>query len=328
MRIVIALGGNALGKTPEEQLDLVKKTAKKIVDLVGEGHDIVVSHGNGPRVGLINLAMDFSSEKGAGTPDMPFAECGAMSQGYIGYHLQQAIQNELTRRGMNKECVTVVTQVLVDKNDEAFANPTKPVGMFYSEKEAKKIAEENGYIMKEDAGRGFRRVVPSPFPKEIIELDTIESLVNQGKIVITCGGGGIPVVKSKNGYSGIDAVIDKDNSSCRLAIDLNADMLMILTAVDKVCINYNKENQKALKEMTIEEAQKYIEDEQFAKGSMLPKVEASIKFAEETGNPAVITSLLSAKEALQGKNGTVITSTKIKRKEAVTQEKKKRFSLT
>lgn len=306
MKIVIALGGNALGKNPEEQLSLVKKTAKTIVDLVEEGHKVVVSHGNGPQVGMINLAMDFSSEKGAGTPDMPFAECGAMSQGYIGYHLQQAIQNELTLRRMEQECITVVTQVLVDKKDKAFNNPTKPVGMFYSENEAKKIAKENGYIMKEDAGRGFRRVVPSPFPKEIIELETIESLVNEGKIVITCGGGGIPVIKERNRYKGIDAVIDKDNSSCRLAIDLNADMLMILTAVDKVCINYNKENEQALNEISLEDAKRYIKEGQFAKGSMLPKVEASIKFVEETGKKAVITSLLKAKEALLGENGTVI----------------------
>lgn len=306
MKVVIALGGNALGKNPIEQLELVKETAKTIVDLVEEGNDVVVSHGNGPQVGMINLAMDFSSEKGAGTPNMPFAECGAMSQGYIGYHLQQAIQNELAKREMDKECVTVVTQVLVDKDDKAFANPTKPVGMFYTKEEAEKISEENGYVMKEDAGRGYRRVVPSPFPKEIIELDTIETLVNEGKIVISCGGGGIPVIKERNKLKGIDAVIDKDNSSCRLAIDLKADLLMILTAVDKVCINYNTENQQDLSEISLNDAKKYIKEGQFAKGSMLPKVEASIKFVTETGNKAVITSLLNAKQALKGENGTVI----------------------
>ena len=308
MRIVIALGGNALGKNPEEQLSLVKETAKTIVDLVEEGHNIIVTHGNGPQVGMINLAMDFSSEKGAGTPKMPFAECGAMSQGYIGYHLQQAIQNELTTRSIDKECVTVVTQVLVDKKDKAFKNPTKPVGMFYSKEEAEKINKENGYTMKEDSGRGYRRVVPSPFPKEIIELETIEKLVENGKIVITCGGGGIPVVKARKNYKGVDAVIDKDNSSSRLAIDLGADLLMILTAVDKVSINFNKENQEELKEMSIEDAKKYIKEEQFAKGSMLPKIEASVKFVEETGNNAVITSLLKAREALNGDDGTMIYS--------------------
>lgn len=306
MKIVIALGGNALGKNPDEQLKLVKETAKTIVDLVAEGHSIIVTHGNGPQVGMINLALDFSSEKGAGTPKMPFAECGAMSQGYIGYHLQQAIQNELKSRSIDKECVTVVTQVLVDKKDKAFKNPTKPVGMFYSKEEALKIAKENGYTMKEDAGRGYRRVVPSPYPKKILELETIENLVKNDKIVITCGGGGIPVIKERKNYKGIDAVIDKDNSSCRLAIDLGADLLMILTAVDKVCLNFNKENQKSLNEISIEDAEKYIKEEQFAKGSMLPKIEASVKFAKETGNKAVITSLLKAKDALNGENGTVI----------------------
>lgn len=306
MKIVMALGGNALGKTPEEQLSLVKETAKTIVDLAQEGHQVVVTHGNGPQVGMINLAMDYAFENGAGTPKMPFAECGAMSQGYIGYHLQQAVQNELIKRESNQECVTIVTQVLVDKKDQAFNNPTKPVGMFYTEKEAEKISQETGYIMKEDAGRGYRRVVPSPYPQKIVELGTIKKLVDDGKIVIACGGGGIPVIKEGNHYKGVDAVIDKDNSSCRLAIDLKADLLMILTAVPRVCINYNQANQQELKEMSTSECYQYIKENQFAKGSMLPKVEASVKFALETKNKAVITSLLKAKEALNGENGTLI----------------------
>ena len=327
MRIVIALGGNALGKTPEEQLNLVKKTSKTIVDLVEEGHDIVITHGNGPQVGMINLAMSYSSENGGNTPIMPFAECGAMSQGYIGYHLQQAIENELKNRSINKECVTVITQVEVDKNDKAFQNPTKPIGMFYTEKEAKEQEKEHGYIMKEDAGRGYRRVIASPIPKKIVELETIRELINSNKIVITCGGGGIPVIDSKAGYQGVDAVIDKDNSSARLAIDLQADMLMILTAVDKVCINYNKPNQQELTELSLDDAKKYIKEEQFVKGSMLPKIEACLKFVDETGNKALITSLLGAKEALKGQGGTLINIEK-ERKENMAKEKKKRAGLT
>lgn len=306
MKIVIALGGNALGNTPEEQLELVKKTSKTIVDLVEEGNDVVVSHGNGPQVGIINQAMDYAASQNIGTPVMPFPECGAMSQGYIGYHLQQAIENELAARDVHKNVVTLVTQVEVDPEDAAFENPTKPIGNFYTEEEAKKLEQENGFKMKEDAGRGWRRVVPSPIPIKIVELETIRTLVDEGKIVISCGGGGIPVIKEDGNYKGVPAVIDKDNSSCRLAIDLDADMLMILTAVDKVCINYNKENQQELSELNPYDAHKYILEEQFAKGSMLPKIEACLKFVEQTNKQALITSLLNAKDALDGKNGTLI----------------------
>lgn len=306
MKIVIALGGNALGNTPEEQLELVKKTSKTIVDLVEDGNDVVVSHGNGPQVGIINQAMDYAASQNIGTPVMPFPECGAMSQGYIGYHLQQAIENELAARDVHKNVVTLVTQVEVDPTDAAFENPTKPIGNFYTEEEAKKLEQENGFKMKEDAGRGWRRVVPSPIPIKIVELETIRTLVDEGKIVISCGGGGIPVVKEDGNYKGVPAVIDKDNSSCRLAIDLGADMLMILTAVDKVCINYNKENQQELSELNAYDAHKYILEEQFAKGSMLPKIEACLKFVEQTNKQALITSLLNAKDALDGKNGTLI----------------------
>jgi len=305
-KIVIALGGNALGKTPEEQLELVKKTAKVIVDL-SENNDVVVSHGNGPQVGMIKLATDYSANNGKETPIIPFAECGAMSEGYIGYHLQQSIENELLRRNINKKCATVVTQVLVDKDDSAFQNPTKPVGMFYDKLQAEKIAQEKGYTFMEDAGRGYRRVVPSPKPIKIVELETIRDLVDAGNIVIAGGGGGVPVVFKDNSYVGVDAVIDKDFSSARMAIDLGADMLIILTAVDKVSINYNKENQQELDALTIEECNKYISEDQFAKGSMLPKIEACMMFVSNCKEKkALITSLLSASEALKGNTGTII----------------------
>ena len=211
-RLVIALGGNALGNNPEEQLELVKQTAKTIVDLSEEGYNVIVGHGNGPQVGMINLAMDFASSNGANTPSMPFAECGSMSQGYIGYHLQQSIKNELDSRKINKNVATIVTQVVVDENDEAFKNLTKPVGMFYTKEEAEKISSEKGFTFVEDAGRGYSRVVASPQPKKIVELETVKNLVDNGTIVITVGGGGIPVIEKEDGsLHGVAAVIDKDN---------------------------------------------------------------------------------------------------------------------
>jgi carbamate kinase len=306
-KIVIALGGNALGNTPEEQLELVKQTAKSIVELVKDGNDVVVAHGNGPQVGMINLAMDFSSNNGGNTPGMPFPECGAMSQGYIGYHLQQSIQKELQKQGIDKNCATVVTQVVVDENDGAFANPTKPIGSFYSKEEADKISAEKGFTFVEDAGRGYRRVVPSPKPVDIVELDVVNQLVNNGNIIITVGGGGIPVVKKADGLEGVAAVIDKDRSSAKLASLLKADVLLILTAVEQVCINFNTPEVQSLKEMTVEEARKHIEDKQFAPGSMLPKVEACIDFVtnNEEGT-AIITSLEKALDALHGETGTYI----------------------
>ncbi len=304
-RIVIALGGNALGDTPEEQLELVKSTAKSLVDLVEEGNRIIVTHGNGPQVGMINLAMEYSHNEIA-SPEMPFAECGAMSQGYIGYHLQQAIQKEVIRRGMRRNCLTVITQVEVDKNDKAFQNPTKPIGSFYSKEEACQLAKEKGYIMKEDAGRGYRRVVASPAPKKILELKTIRDLMNRGNIVIACGGGGIPVINTRKGYQGVDAVIDKDKTSACLASNLKADVLLILTAVDRVSINYQEEDEEKLKTMTIKEAKEYIESGEFAPGSMLPKIEACIDFVSRGRGIAIITSLSKAKKALQGKAGTRI----------------------
>lgn len=304
--LIIALGGNALGKDPKEQLKLVKNTSKIIVDLVEEGYKVIVSHGNGPQVGVINLAMDFSSNNGGNTPSFPFAECGAMSQGYIGYHLQQSIKEELNKRSIKMDVVSLITQVIVDKKDEAFLNPTKPVGMFYSKEEAKKISEKKGYKFIEDSNRGYRRVVPSPKPQEILEADVIKKLSKEC-IVIAVGGGGIPVIKEENSYIGVDAVIDKDKSSCKLAIDLGVDTLLILTAVENVYINYNKESQKAINIMDIDLAKEYIKEGYFAKGSMLPKIEACIEFVENNKNSkAVITSLEKAKEALNGYTGTRI----------------------
>lgn len=308
MKIVVALGGNALGNDPVEQLEKVKATSKSIVDLIEKGHEIVITHGNGPQVGVINSGMEFAYKNNAGTPLIPFAECGAMSQGYIGYHLQQAIINELKKRKINKNCATIITEVIVDKNDKAFQNPSKPVGLFYSKEEADKIEKQKNYQFVEDAGRGYRRVVPSPEPISIVELNIVKQLIENGNVVITVGGGGIPVVKADPGYIGVDAVIDKDKSSARLAIDLDADVLLILTAVDSVYINYDdEENRQELKELTVKTSKEYIQQNEFAKGSMLPKVEACINFVEN--NPkgvAIITSLEKIKEALEGKIGTKI----------------------
>ena len=305
-KIVIALGGNALGNTPEEQLDLIKKTAKNIVDIIEDGYEVVITHGNGPQVGMINLAMQVAHEE-VDTPDMPFAECGAMSQGYIGYHLQQSIQKELLKRNMRRNCITVITQVLVDAKDIAFKNPTKPIGSFYTKEEAEQISKEKGYIFKEDAGRGFRRVIASPEPLKIIESKVIKDLVSKRNIVIAAGGGGIPIVKTKSGFKGIDAVIDKDKTSAKLAISLDADIFLILTAVDKVCINFGKENEQKLDLLTVKQAKEYIKNDEFKKGSMLPKIEACLDYITHKKNgQAIITSLSKIKDALLGKTGTII----------------------
>ena len=256
-RIVIALGGNALGSTPYEQLALVTETAKPIVDLIEQGNEVVIAHGNGPQVGMINLGMATAAEAGAIKSDMPFPECGAMSQGYIGYHLQNAIGNELAVRGLQKDVATVVTQVLVDENDPAFRKPTKPVGAFYDKATAERIAAEKGYTMVEDAGRGYRQVVPSPKPVDVIEKNTVRALINGGCVVITVGGGGIPVVRRDGKLYGTPAVIDKDFASAKLAELVQADALVILTAVDRVCINWGKPDQKSLAEMTVAEAERY-----------------------------------------------------------------------
>lgn len=307
--VVIALGGNALGDTPQEQLQLVKDTAEHIVDMVAEGINVVVSHGNGPQVGMINNAFAYASANDGKTPEMPFPECGAMSQGYIGYQLSQAILGELKRRGIMRSTACIVTQTVVDPDDPAFQNPTKPVGAFMSEEAALAKAEETGLTFKEDAGRGWRMVVASPKPQRIVEFDAIKDLMDDGYIVVSTGGGGVPVIERDNSYHGVPAVIDKDRSSAKLAADFKADMLVILTAVEKVCVNFGKPDQEALDSMTIAEARKHIADGQFAPGSMLPKVEACIEFVEQhPGGSALITSLECAAAGLKGETGTIITA--------------------
>ena len=306
-RIVIALGGNALGNTATEQLALVSNTAKAIVDLIAEGNEVVIAHGNGPQVGMINLGLSTAAEAGAIKADMPFPECGAMSEGYIGYHLQQAIGNELTSRGMDKPVATIVTQTVVSGDDPAFQNPTKPVGAFYDKETADRIAAEKGYTMVEDAGRGYRQVVPSPKPFDIVEAESIKALFNAGHVVIAVGGGGIPVVRKDGKVYGTPAVIDKDFGSELLAELLDADVLVILTAVEKVAINFNKPDQKGLDDLTPAQAKVYMDENQFAKGSMLPKVQAAVKFAEsKPGRTALITLLEKAKDGIAGKTGTRI----------------------
>ena len=306
-RIVIALGGNALGNTATEQLALVSNTAKAIVDLIAEGNEVVIAHGNGPQVGMINLGLSTAAEAGAIKADMPFPECGAMSEGYIGYHLQQAIGNELMSRGMDKPVATIVTQTVVSEDDPAFQNPTKPVGAFYDKETADRIAAEKGYTMVEDAGRGYRQVVPSPKPFDIVEAESIKALFNAGHVVIAVGGGGIPVVRKDGKVYGTPAVIDKDFGSELLAELLDADVLVILTAVEKVAINFNKPDQKGLDDLTPAQAKVYMDENQFAKGSMLPKVQAAVKFAEsKAGRTALITLLEKAKDGIAGKTGTRI----------------------
>lgn len=304
-KVVLALGGNALGNSPEEQIKAVRKTAVSIVDLVEDGNEVIVCHGNGPQVGMINLAMETAHNSNPQISNMPFAECVAMSQGYIGYHLQKAIKNELSKRNMKNTVSTIITQVKVDKNDEAFANPTKPVGLFYSKEESEKLAAESGYTFKEDANRGYRRVVPSPKPIDIIEKEEINTLIKEDFIVIAGGGGGIPVVENYGQLEGIGAVIDKDFTSEKLAEISDADLLIILTAVEKVCINYGTENEEGLDELNLSRAQKLIEERQFAEGSMLPKVKACLSFVQSgEGKTALITSLEKAKEGINGLTGT------------------------
>lgn len=309
-KLVIALGGNALqaeGKpaTAEAQLEVVEETAAYIADIIDKGYQVVVAHGNGPQVGRIVLQNEYAAPV---SPAMPFDVCGAMSQGYIGYHIQQGLTKVLRRRGSKKEVVTVVTQVLVDQNDPKFKAPSKPIGPFYTEEEAKAIAAEKGYSMKEDAGRGWRRVVASPMPVAIEELDAVKCLVDNGFIAVTVGGGGIPVIRNEKGeLVGTAAVIDKDLASERLAEDLDADALVILTAVEKVSINYKKPDQKDLDTLSVAEAKEYIAAGHFAPGSMLPKIEAAVKFVEsKPGRRAIITSLDKAAAALDGTAGTTL----------------------
>lgn len=305
-KVVIALGGNALGKDVEEQKEAVAKTAKVIVDLAQQGLDIIVTHGNGPQVGMIQNAMDNLVVMHENYKQIPLPTSVAMSQGYIGIDLQNAIKYELYSRNIEGKVSTILSQVEVDKNDPAFENPTKPIGRFLTKEEAEEN-EANGVRCMEDAGRGYRVVVASPMPQRIRELETIKTLVNAGHIVITCGGGGIPVISENGKLVGVNAVIDKDNASSLLAAQLGADYLVILTAVEKVAINFGKENQEWLSDLTVEQAKEYIAEEQFAKGSMLPKIEAAIRFAESgEGRRTLITLLDKAAEGIAGKTGTVI----------------------
>jgi len=309
-KIVIALGGNALqsGKgeaTAEAQLNVVKKTCEHVAQISSQGYEIAVVHGNGPQVGRIVMASEAAKDV---TPAMPFDVCGAMSQGYIGYHIQQCLKYALNRDNRNIPVVTVATQIIVDEKDPGFQNPTKPIGPFYTEEEARELEASQGWTMKEDAGRGWRRVVASPIPKRIVEIDAVRQLWDRS-IVITCGGGGIPVVERMDGHlEGVAAVIDKDFAAELLAEDVEADILMILTEVEKVAINFNKPDQEDLDHLTLEQAARYIEEGQFPAGSMLPKVEAAMKFVRRyPSKKAIITSLDKAVEALAGDTGTVIT---------------------
>ncbi len=309
-RIVIALGGNALGNDAAEQQAMVEAACPALVGLISQGHEIIVSHGNGPQVGMINLAFDVASGINEKIAPMPLQECTAMSQGYIGYHLQKGIAKELRRQKMPWQVATVVTQVVVDPADEAFKRPTKPIGAFYDEETANRMMEaEPGLFMAEDSGRGWRRFVPSPRPVDIVERKSILNLLDNEYIVIACGGGGIPVTRDENGdLHGVSAVIDKDFASAKLAEVVGADYLLILTAVDHFCINFGKPDKEELKTMSSGEAEMFIRSGQFGAGSMLPKVEAAVSFVKSGwGKRAVIASLEKAPQAMRNESGTLIT---------------------
>ncbi len=308
-KIVVALGGNALQKngelTAKIQEEVAKETVQKLIPLIKDGHELVIVHGNGPQVG--NLVLHEEAGNSPSTPAMPLHVSVGMTQGMIGYWIQKALKEELSKNGISKNATTIVTQVEVSKDDQAFKNPTKPIGLFYSEEEAQKVAAKKGYVVKEDSGRGWRRVVPSPKPIHILESDAIIDFMKTGAIVIAAGGGGIPIVSNgKNSFEGVDAVIDKDFAAELLAEKINADTLLILTGVDNAMINYGKENQQALSVISPEEAEKYIKEDQFGAGSMLPKIQASLKFAK-TGGKAIITSLENAQDAISKNLGTIIT---------------------
>lgn len=307
-KIVIALGGNALGNTLPEQMTAVKITAKAIVDLIEEGCQVIVAHGNGPQVGLINNAMAALSREDPHQPNTPLSVCVAMSQAYIGYDLQNALREELINRNIfDIPVTTMITQVRVDENDPAFLAPSKPIGHFMTYEEAELAKEKYGYIIKEDSGRGYRRVVASPKPTEIVEINAIRALVDEGQLIIACGGGGIPVTRVGAHLKGASAVIDKDFASCLLAKELDADCLIILTAVEKVAINFGKENEEWLSDITLEQAKQYIDEGHFAPGSMLPKVQAALDFASsKPGRTALITLLEKARDGILGKTGTHI----------------------
>ena len=307
-RIVIALGGNALGNNLPEQMVAVQQTSKAIADLIEEGHEVIIAHGNGPQVGMINIAMTTLSREDPSHPMAPMSVCTAMSEGYIGYDLQNSLREELLDREIHKAVSTILTQVEVDPNDPAFQHPTKPIGTFMTEEEAEEMRRRGNAVM-EDAGRGWRRCVASPLPKSIVEIETIEALLKAGQVVIACGGGGIPVYYSGGHHlKGAGAVIDKDFAAELLAEELDADALIILTAVEKVAINFGKPDQQWLDHLTPDEARRYAAEGQFAPGSMLPKVQAAAKFAEsKPGRTALITLLEKAKEGIAGKTGTAVS---------------------
>lgn len=305
MRIVIALGGNALGQTPEEQKQNARVAASGIIPIIKDGHEVIITHGNGPQVGLINLAFEEGGKTNKKVYTMPFAECGAMSQGYIAYHLENALQNEMKKAELTREVAALVTHVLVDKEDPAFLNPTKPIGSFYTKEEAEKLA----FPTKEDAGRGYRRVIASPKPVKIIEENQIKALLQSGFIVITCGGGGIPVIENETGLEGIDAVIDKDYASSKLASDINADSLLILTAVKNAKINFNLPDEKDLGNVKLEDVKKYLEGNEFKEGSMKPKIIACLNFLDSNlKRKAIITDINNAYSAINGLEGTIINN--------------------
>jgi carbamate kinase len=305
LEIVLALGGNALGESLAEQMVAVKVTSRAIVDLLAHGHRVVVTHGNGPQVGMINLAFESAALTEAHTPHLPMSVCVALSQGYIGYDLQNALREELLDRGMHVPVVTLITQVIVDEHDPAFAHPTKPIGSYFSAADAGRMIA-NGYVMQQDA-HGFRRVVASPRPLDIVEKESVLAMMRAGHLVIAAGGGGIPVYRQGNHLKGAPAVIDKDLASAKLADLIDADMLIILTTVEKVAIHYGTPRQKWLDRISAAEAQQYMAEGHFAEGSMRPKIEAAIEFAESRpGRKALITLLAKAKDGIDGKTGTLI----------------------
>ncbi len=305
---VVAIGGNAVNRpgepaTAENMIKNLSETAVYLADMLDE-FDIVITHGNGPQVGNLLLQQEAAKDI---IPPFPLDVNDAQTQGSLGYMIALTLQNELIRRGVDRQVAALVTRIVVDESDPAFKEPTKPVGPFYSEEEAKKLMEEKGWKMVEDAGRGWRRVVPSPWPLDVVEKEVIKVLLEKDMIVVAAGGGGIPVVREKDGtLRGVEAVIDKDRASALVAIELDVDMLIILTGVEKVYLNFGKPDQKPLDVLTVEEAKKYLAEGQFPKGSMGPKIEASIKFVEETGREALITDMTKLKEALEGKTGTRI----------------------
>ncbi len=305
-RIVVALGGNALGENLPEQMAAVQSTANAIVDLIAEGHQVVVTHGNGPQVGMILMAFEAASMSYAHSPVLPMSVCVALSQGYIGYDLQNALREALLNRGLNKPVATLITQVVVDEADPAFEHPVKPIGSFFSKEEADAMVAKGAH-MKEDSGRGYRRVVASPKPIDIVEKDTVRLMLEAGQVVVSAGGGGIPVVRQGNHLKGVSAVVDKDWASAKLAEMIDADMLIILTAVEKVAINFRKPNEQWLDRLSIEQAERHIAEGHFAEGSMQPKVQAALAFAKSgPGRKTLITLLSKAREGIEGKTGTVV----------------------